>query len=88
MIVQLLNSVGVSKPLQVDATQILICNDQGTPIMVAGEYGPGAVKLAHCNDADFLRVLESFGYGRHKIAVDQLKQTDVPSGAVLLKGPS
>jgi len=64
------------EPLRLEASQILVCDKLGTPIMVAGEFGPsGSYKVAHAGDKDFNDVLKMFGYGRHKVTVDPLSTT-------------
>lgn len=85
MIVQLITRTG---PLRIEASQILVENNEGTPIMVAGEFGPpGCQKIAKVGDDDFQRTLEVFGYGRHEIIVEDLKPPAVPAGAKLLTRP-
>jgi hypothetical protein len=73
-------------PIAVDASQLLVMNNEGTPIMVAGEYGaPGFQSVSKVGDDDFEKTLEVFGFGRHEIVVEKLKTPPVPAGATLIK---
>jgi hypothetical protein len=72
----------------VEAGQLVVYDDNGTPIMVAGAYGPpDCYKVAHAGDEDFQRVLDYFGVGQHKVVVENLQLDGPPSGARLLAGP-
>lgn len=85
MIVQVLTPTG---PIQLEVTQVLVMNNEGTPVLVAGEFGPpGCQKVAKVGDHDFERTLATFGYGRHKIIVEDVKLPAVPAGAKLLSKP-
>ena len=89
MIIDVMNGISGPKPLRLEATQIVVYSDDGTPIMVAGEYGPkGAYRVAHVGDADFNQVLRAFGVQRHEVVVDHIDRASVPSGARLLAGPT
>ena len=75
MIVHLTDHISGSghPPLQMEASQLLICDKLGNPIMVAGEFGPsGSYKVAHAGDKDFNDVLKMFGYHQHKVHVEPL----------------
>lgn len=75
------------KPLRIAATRVAVFNDQGTPLLVAGEYGPeGASAVASYQDRDFTRVLEALGFGRHQVEVDVVDSPPPPPGARLLAG--
>ena len=88
MIIEIIDKLGHAQPIRVEGTQVLVRNNQGTPIAVAGEFGPdGAVKTAHCCDAEFQQILNAFGYGRHQVEVKQVQLTPVPSGASKLISP-
>jgi hypothetical protein len=81
VILQIVPKIG-GQPLQLEASQFLVLNDEGTPIAVAGEYGPrGSVRIAHAGENDFPAVLRAFGYGRHKIEVAFLDSPAAPRGA-------
>jgi hypothetical protein len=85
MLIQL-TSIGDGGTVSLPVSQLVVFNDQGTPIMVAGEYGPpGSIKVAHAADPDFKQVLRAFGYGRHQIETTNLSLPEPPSGAKLLK---
>jgi len=77
------------KPLRIPASQLVVFDDNGTPICVAGEYGPdGAYKVSHAADEDFNQSLRAFGVGRHQVVTDFLEPPPVPGGARPLTGPS
>lgn len=62
MFVELVPSIGDGSPVRIEAAQVVIYNDRGTPVAVVGEYGPaGAVRAAHAMDKDFQQVLRAFG---------------------------
>jgi hypothetical protein len=73
--------------LRLDVSQFIAYNGEGTPVVVAGEYGPRAVKAAHAADDDFNRTMAAFGYGRHDIEAELISAASVPDGAKLLAGP-
>ena len=86
MFVEMHDKLG--NPLRVEATQIVIYNDSGTPIAVAGEYGPDrAQKVAHAADADFAATLRAFGVARHQVVASELRTTPLNGGARLVDGP-
>lgn len=65
MTVEILPRLG-GAPVRIDAAQLVVRGAGGTPLCVAGEYGPaGAVRVAHARDPDgeFDRALRAFGYG-------------------------
>ena len=73
------------QPFKLAVTQLVVFNGQGTPIMVAAEFGvEGAQCIAKAGDADFDRVLKSVGFGHHKVIVEELNLSPPPSGAKLL----
>lgn len=79
--------IGDGQVLRMPVTQILVCQDNGTPLMVAGEYGPANSQLASMAGlADFNDVLRKLGIDR-TVVVDTLKLTKPPVGARLLAGP-
>ena len=84
MIVEIINLAG-GPPLRVEAAQFIAYNDTGTPVVVAGEYGPpGTIKAAHVGDADFNQVLRAFGHGQHHVEVSTLHLPPPPMGAKLV----
>ena len=73
MIVQIVSRIG-GEPLQIEASQLLVLNEAGTPVMVAGLFGPeGAIRAAHAGDEDFNQVLRAFGHGRHHVLVETIE---------------
>ena len=81
MIVELLERVGTPS-LRLNAAQVVVLNDQGTPIMVAGSYGPvGAVCISKAGDDDFNRTLRTFGYRGRQTNVDKVS---LPKGPAII----
>lgn len=89
MIVQLLVADGGRlRPLTVHATQVLVCQDNGTPIAVAAEYGTDASQaVSKVGDADFNTTLKALGVP-HEVVCDVLDLPKPPPGARLIAGPS
>jgi hypothetical protein len=84
----ILEIISDGKPLRIPVSQLLVMDDNGTPICVAGEYGmEGAYKVSHAADDDFNQTLRAFGVGKHQVIVDHIKSLPVPGGARLLTGP-
>jgi len=82
MIIHILTNVS-REPVVMHATQVVVFNNQGTPISAAAEYGPeGAQKVVRVGDSDFERFLKALGVGGD-VRVDVVRD-DVPSGARLL----
>ncbi|MHC4608797.1 MAG: hypothetical protein ACYS7M_00435 [Planctomycetota bacterium] len=87
MIIEILNGVG-GEPIRIPASQFVVRNDEGTPIVVGGEYGiDGAHSVAHAGDPEFNQLLQAFGVQRHEVIVDRIERAPVPGGAKLLAGP-
>jgi hypothetical protein len=87
MILQIVPKFG-GQPVQIEASQLLVLgNRTGTALMVAGEFGPDGVKVAHAGDPDFNQTLRAFGYGDHKIKLDILETPPPPKGGRLIAGP-
>jgi hypothetical protein len=89
MIVEIIDKLGTT-PLRIPCSQVRILNDVGTPIGVAGEYGPNlAVRIAHAGEPDFNRTLAALGYCGSPVSVDRLNAPtgDVPAGASLISAP-
>lgn len=54
--------IGIEDPVVLEASQIVVKQENGTIICVAAEYGPdGAQAVAHAGDEDFNRVLDALG---------------------------
>ena len=84
MIVELITEHG--EPITLLASQILIKNEDNTPLAVAANYGaPGLIKLSVVGDKDFSSVLKSLGYNA-KVEIEYLK-LDEFKGARLIAGP-
>jgi len=79
--------VGRHPPLVLEAAQVLVAHDDGTPLAVAAEYGPdGGVAASHALDQDFNRMLELLGIRRTTVC-DRVEVAKPPSGARLIAGP-
>jgi hypothetical protein len=79
--------ISEGQPIRLQVSQLIVFNDEGTPVAVAGLFGPGAIKAAHVLDADFQQTLKTFGYGRHQVEVQEIQAAPVPGGAKLITGP-
>ena len=87
MILEILpNGVG-SEPIVIDATLVVARHNDGTPVMVAGSYGPqNTIRASHANDADFNSTLQKLGFRQGTIC-DVLELPQAPTGgARLIKG--
>ena len=81
MTIEIIPRIG-GQPLRLEVAQFILFNDDGTPIAVAGEFGPrGTVRIAHAGENSFPSVMNAFGYGQHKVKVDHLEVPPPPSGA-------
>ena len=87
MILEILPDGVGSSPIVIDATLVVVRHEDGTPIMVAGGYGPqGAVRASHAGDADFNASLQKLGF-QQGVVCDVLKLPQAPTGgAQLIKG--
>ncbi len=97
MIVEIIPSDGVGRgrPIRLTASQIVVRQDNGTPIGVFAHYGPeggyAAAIAAHCGACgappqDFHRMLQVLGI-RQTVVIDRLKMPAPPPGARLIAGP-
>jgi hypothetical protein len=76
------------RPLELDASQVVVTNDEGTPVVVALEYGPrGSIKASHAADADFNQTLRAVGFGRHQVVTETIGTPPPPPGASRIIGP-
>ncbi len=86
MIVEILSAID-GQAVRIPAAQLLIRNDDGTPVVVAGEFGPqNTIRAAVAGDADFQRTLSAFGYNEGIVEVDHLTLPP-PVGGRLISGP-
>jgi hypothetical protein len=97
MIVEIIPAEGVGKarPIIVTCNQIVIRQDNGTPIGVFAHYGPdgayAASIAAHCRKCgaapdDFNRMLQALGV-HSTVIVDRLQLPKPAPGARLIAGP-
>ena len=84
MIVELISE---GRPIRLQVSQLVVFNEEGTPVVVAGLFGNGAIKAAHVLDDDFQQTLRTFGHGRHHVEVQEIQAAPVPGGAKLITGP-
>lgn len=86
MIIELLPEVGQA-PIRLTVSQIVVRQDNGTPIYVAAHYGPdGAYAASSVGDADFNRMLRVLGVNM-TVLVEKLMLPQAPAGARLIAGP-
>ncbi len=90
MIVEIIptGGVGGSTPIRLHAGQIVIRQDNGTPVVVAMEAGERRTqKIAKVGDKEFNRLLADAGVFEDVIC-DRLELPKPPPGARLVAGPS
>lgn len=88
MIVQLLCRDGNRiRPLVLSVTQVVVRQDNGTPTMVAAEYGPDDTQaISKVGDDDFNTTLQNLGI-HDGVVCDTILLPPPPTGARLLAGP-
>lgn len=87
MIVEIVDRIG-GRPIRVNASQVLIRHEDGTPIGIAGEYGPsGNVRICHGMDRDFDQTLRAFGYRGDRVKVESVDLSGSRPDHKLLAGP-
>jgi hypothetical protein len=90
MIVEIIADTGIgrSKPIVINASQIVVRQDNGTPIYVCAHYGP-ANACAHSMVGmdDFDRYLKVLGINM-TVVVSKIALSGPPCGAKLLTGPT
>jgi hypothetical protein len=89
MKLKILPKVGgvLGQAIVLDASLVVVEMDDGTPVMVSGEFGPeGAVRSSHAGDTDFIDTLRQLGIDK-MVIVDTLKMPPPPPGARILTGP-
>ena len=97
MIVEVLlsNGIGHAAPLVLNASQIVVRQDNGTPMGVFAHYGPDgayaasiSANCAHCGKGieDFNRMLRALGV-HTTVVVDKLVMSKPAPGAKLVAGP-
>ena len=75
-------------PLFIDASLVICRLADGTPVMLAGEYGPdGEVRASHALDDDFNQTLGALGVSQ-LVMCDRLVLPSPPPGAKLLHAPT
>lgn len=79
MVIEIVPRLG-GAPLRLDASQIIIFDDNGNAVGVAGEFAGNSIKISHAADADFNHTLQAFGFGRHRVMTSVL-----PAGASLIR---
>lgn len=90
MIADLLPEAGIGggPPIRLRVSQIVVRQDNGTPICVIGEYGPeGTQVVAKAGDPGFNRILRALGLDITNVECSILKTPEPPPGARLLVSP-
>ncbi len=86
MRVKILQGIGKA-PILLNATLVVCENNQGTPVMVAGDYGPeGTIRASHCKDEDFNDTLKKLGLTQ-VVLCDTIVLPPPPPGAKLIRDP-
>lgn len=89
MIVEIIPADGIGKgrPIVLAACQVVVKQNNGTPICVAAEYGPDRCQaVAKVGDDDFQRTLYALGI-HQTVICDTLSLSKPPPGARLIAGP-
>ena len=74
-------------PIRLRASLVLVRQDNGTAVNVAGVYGDGGVLLANANDRDFNSTLRKLGL-RDRTECSTLVLPGVPEGFQLVSSPN
>lgn len=91
MILQIIprEGIGRGRPITIEAAQVVVLNDQGTPIAAAAHYGPNAgcavASVAH-DEAGFQRMLRVLGINT-TVIVNKLVMPQPEPNARLLHSP-
>lgn len=86
MIVEIIPAVG-QQPIVLVAAQVVVRNEDGTPVAAAATYGPDdTIAVTHVKDKDFNQMLRNLGVNM-TVIVDTLQLPKPPAGARLLLGP-
>lgn len=56
--------IGDPEPIIADVSVVIVEDDNGVPVAVACEVGPGAICTAHARDEEFNRILKTLGIDR------------------------
>lgn len=89
MILQIIPAAGVGsgKPIVLDASQVVIRQDNGTVMALAMHYGPdGSYVIGIAGDDEFDRLLAAAGI-HEEVICDRLQLPKPPPGAVLVADP-
>jgi len=90
LIVELIpvGGVGRGKPIVLPVRQVVVRLSNGTPVVVASEFGPdGAYAVSRVGDDDFNRLLRALGLDITHVQVDTVQMPSPPPGARLIAGP-
>lgn len=89
MIVEILPAAGLGRGevLRIPASQMIVRNDDGTPISLAAVYGPdNSIAVSKVGDDDFQTMLRNLGV-MMTVNVQRLELPKPPPGARLVAGP-
>ena len=79
--------IGLTQPLVIHAGQVVIRQDNGTPICVAAHFGPErGYAVEKVGDPDFNRTLKAIGINETVIC-DRIQMPKPPPGAKLIADP-
>lgn len=90
MILEIIPEGGIyaGRPIVLRACQVLVRQDNGTPICVAAHFGPdGAYAVEKAGDKDFNRTMRALGI-RETVLVDRIEVPPPPPGARLVADPT
>ena len=83
-----LHGVGRGQPIVLAVRQAVIRMPNGTPVVVAAEFGPdGAYAVSRVGDDDFNRLLRALSLDITHVQVDTVQMPSPPPGARLIAGP-
>ena len=90
LIVELIPMAGVGRaePIVLPIRQAVIRMPNGTPIVIAAEFGPeGAYAVSQVGNDDFNRLLRALGLDVTHVQVDTVQMPPPQQGARLIAGP-
>jgi hypothetical protein len=89
MILEIVPEEGIGgKPVRLVARQVVVRQDNGTPICAAAHFGPErAYVVLKVGDKDFNRMLKALGIS-DTVICDRLELPQPPPGARLISDPN
>jgi hypothetical protein len=81
------SGLGSVDVLRLPVDQVVVTQDNGTPILVAAEHGPERAQLcSKVGDADFADCMRRLGLPT-QVTVEDIELPGPPQGARLVRGP-